>query len=164
MARIITKGLIGLEDMNLGNSTFSRATSTGGTQVLHQINSTNLVSQATPIDKLVQGANIVSALLFAVVNAGMYKVDAYAVVSRAATTSSTLPSIVIGWTDADTSVVQSFTLTPADSSNLLTSIQAGFLVVNAKAGTNITYSTTGYASVGATSMQYSAHVRVEGPI
>lgn len=150
--------------MNLGNGTFSRATSVGGTQVLHQINSTNLVSQATPVDKLLQGANIVSATLFAVVTAGIYKVDAYTIISRAATTSSVLPSIVIGWTDADTSVVQSFTLTPSDSSNVLTSIQSGFMIVNAKAGTNITYSTTGYASVGGTSMQYSAHVRVEGPI
>lgn len=42
MARIITKGLIGLEDVSIGTSTFTRATSTGGTQVLHQINSTNL--------------------------------------------------------------------------------------------------------------------------
>lgn len=44
MARIITKGLLGLEDVNIGTSTFTRATSVGGTQVLHQINSTNLGS------------------------------------------------------------------------------------------------------------------------
>lgn len=37
MARIITKGLIGQEDLNVGTSTFTRATSTGGTQVLHQV-------------------------------------------------------------------------------------------------------------------------------
>lgn len=42
MARIITKGLLGLEDVSIGTGTFSRATSTGGTQILHQINSTNL--------------------------------------------------------------------------------------------------------------------------
>lgn len=44
MARIITKGLIGIQDLNLGTSTFTRATSTGGTQVLNQVNSTNLGS------------------------------------------------------------------------------------------------------------------------
>lgn len=44
MARIITKGLIGVEDINLGTSTFTRATSVGGTQVLHQVNSSNLGS------------------------------------------------------------------------------------------------------------------------
>jgi hypothetical protein len=37
MARIITKGQIGLEDMATGTSTFTRATSTGGTQSLTQI-------------------------------------------------------------------------------------------------------------------------------
>lgn len=37
MARIITKGLIGQQDLNIGTSTFTRATSTGGTQVLNQI-------------------------------------------------------------------------------------------------------------------------------
>lgn len=44
MARIITKGLIGLQDLSIGTSTFTRATSVGGTQVLNQINSTNLGS------------------------------------------------------------------------------------------------------------------------
>lgn len=44
MPRIITKGLIGVEDINFGTSTFTRATSTGGTQVLHQVNSSNLGS------------------------------------------------------------------------------------------------------------------------
>lgn len=37
MARIITKGLIGLQDFSQGTGTFSRSTSTGGTQTLTQI-------------------------------------------------------------------------------------------------------------------------------
>lgn len=44
MARIITKGLLGLQDISIGTSTFPRATSTGGTQILNQINSSNLGS------------------------------------------------------------------------------------------------------------------------
>lgn len=44
MARIITKGLIAIEDLAIGTSTFTRATSTGGTQTLTQINSSNLGS------------------------------------------------------------------------------------------------------------------------
>jgi len=44
VARIITKGLLGLEDVAIGTSTFTRATSTGGTQTLHQVNSSNLGS------------------------------------------------------------------------------------------------------------------------
>jgi hypothetical protein len=37
MARTITKGLIGLNDCSQGSGTFSRATSTGGTQTLTQV-------------------------------------------------------------------------------------------------------------------------------
>lgn len=37
MARIITKGLIGQQDISIGTSTFTRATSTGGTQTLNQV-------------------------------------------------------------------------------------------------------------------------------
>jgi hypothetical protein len=37
MARLITKGLIGQQDLSLGTGTFTRATSTGGTQTLNQI-------------------------------------------------------------------------------------------------------------------------------
>lgn len=40
--RIITKGLLGLQDFNLGTGTFTRATSTGGVITLNQINSGNL--------------------------------------------------------------------------------------------------------------------------
>ena|ERR1700676_539351 len=49
MARIITKGLIGVQDLSLGTSTFTRATSTGGSQVLNQINLTSLAGQLTPV-------------------------------------------------------------------------------------------------------------------
>lgn len=69
MARIITKGLIGIQDLALGTSTFTRATSTGGTQTLSQINSTNLGSGfpgnlSSPITPtgLVNGVNAIYTL------------------------------------------------------------------------------------------------------
>jgi hypothetical protein len=37
MARIITKGQIGVQDFSQGAGTFARATSTGGTQTLNQV-------------------------------------------------------------------------------------------------------------------------------
>lgn len=40
MAKILTKGLIGLQDLSIGFGTFARATSTGGTQNLTQIAAT----------------------------------------------------------------------------------------------------------------------------
>ena len=69
MARQITKGLIGLEDISIGTSTFTRATSTGGTLTLHQINSTNLgsgfpVNTSSPVVAIgaVNGINTVFTL------------------------------------------------------------------------------------------------------
>jgi hypothetical protein len=69
MARIITKGLLGLEDLAIGTSTFTRATSVGGMQVLHQINATNLgsgfpVNLSSPIvpSGAVNGVNVTFTL------------------------------------------------------------------------------------------------------
>lgn len=69
MARIITKGLIGVEDINFGTSTFIRATSTGGTQVLHQVNSSNLgsgfpINTSSPVipSGAIDGSNTVFTL------------------------------------------------------------------------------------------------------
>lgn len=43
---IITKGLIGIEDMSLGTSTFNRTTSTGGTNTLTQVDFVRMTSTA----------------------------------------------------------------------------------------------------------------------
>ena len=161
MARIITKGLIAQEDINFGNGTFSRSTSTGGTQTLHQVS--GWANQAAAADKTAQGANIGTTNLIASASVGLYLISGLAIVTRAATSSSTLPEIVINWTDADSSQAMSFILTPEDSLNTLTATESGLLLINAKASTAITYSTQGYASSGATSMQYSVHIRVQGP-
>ena len=37
MAKIVRKGLIGIEDLNIGTGTYSRSTSTGGTQTMTKI-------------------------------------------------------------------------------------------------------------------------------
>ena len=115
------------------------------------------------IDLTAQGANVASATLYAVPSsgAGLYRVSCYVVVTQAATTSSTLPSCVISWTDTDNSTVQSFTVTPTNTGNALTTLQQGVVYLDAKASTNITYSTTGYVSTGATPMQYAVHIRLE---
>ena len=162
MARIITKGLIGAQDVNFGTSTFTRSTSTGGTQTLNQISGGSQLAAAA--DATGQTAIIGTTNLVASATAGLYRINGFACVTTAATTSSTLPSIVIAWTDADSSQAMTFTLTAPNNGNVKTVIESGFLVINAKASTAITYSTTGYASSGATPMQYSVHMRMEGPL
>jgi hypothetical protein len=123
-----------------------------------------------------QAANIGSTTLYAVPasGAGMYRVSGYIVITQGATVSSTMPSLSVGWTDNDSGVTTSgvFTSTTTsnaagfDSSDLQGSPGTGIFavgssIINAKASTNITYSTNGYASAGATPMQYALHVKLE---
>src|ERR1700677_4473827 len=65
----------------------------------------------TPVDLTAQDANISSTTLYAVTSTGRFRIGGYIVVTTADAVSSSLPSIVIGWTDADNSTVQSLTLT-----------------------------------------------------
>lgn len=119
-------------------------------------------------------ANVGSSLLYSVpANAGgLYRVHAYVVNTQAATTSSTLPAVEIAsFTDNDTSVAHAtstFTGTGiatnavGDSSAANTApANPGTIVINAKGGTNINILTTGYASTGATPMQYALHIKLE---
>jgi len=122
----------------------------------------NLVDFNVKVDAVSQGANIGSTTILTPGINSMYFLEAYAAVTRAATTSSTMPSVNITWTDADSSQAMSFAITPTDSTNVITAIQSGILIINAKAGAALSYSTTGYLSSGATSMQYSLHIRLEG--
>lgn len=90
--------------------------------------------------------------------AGMYRVGCYVILTQVATSSSTLPSCAIQWTDRDSGVAQNFTLTATATTNDLFTFKQGFMVVDTQAATNIVWSTTGYASSGATPMQYAVHV------
>jgi len=111
-----------------------------------------------------QSANIGATTLYAIPvgQAGLYRVSAYAVVTQAATTSSTLPNVGILWTDSDSSVaLLANTVTPTNTANAPGAFGPGDIVINANAGTNIQFQTSNYASSGATPMQYAVHLRVE---
>lgn len=161
MARVITKGLIGQEDINFGTGTFTRATSTGGTQTMTQVSGG--AKMAGFADATSQQANLGAITFVTSPAVGLYRVSGMAIVRQAATTSSTLPSIVISWSDAIAGQTMTFTLTALDSGNALTVIQSGFLFLNSKVAQAINYSTTGYASSGGTPMLYDVHIRIEGP-
>ena len=108
-------------------------------------------------------ANIASTTLYAVpaAGAGMYRVVAYIVETTAATTSSVLPSVVIGWKD-ETGTTQSSTIVAGGSTgNTIGTFASGSFGVYSEASQNITYSTTGYTSVGGTSMAFSLRLRLE---
>jgi hypothetical protein len=74
-----------------------------------------------------------------------------------------MPKITISWTDQDSSQVQTFDLTRTSGANALTTFAQGQMMVNAKAATNISYATSGFASSGATTMQYTIRLKLEAP-
>jgi hypothetical protein len=120
-----------------------------------------VVPEYATVDLVTQGANIGSTTLYTVPTAGLYRISCYAIVTRVATTSSTLPSCIVGWTDKDNATIQSVAVCGGGSGNTLTQFCIGTAVVDSAAAVTIQYSTTGYASTGGTSMQYAIHIRLE---
>jgi len=126
-----------------------------------------------------QAANIGATTLYIVPasGAGMYRVCSYEIVTQQATTSSTLPQVNVLWTDLDTNTVPSAGLgaiieqSGIGGSNPAVGTVASYvnglaanvacLAIDARASTNIQYSTTLYASSGATPMLYALHMRLE---
>lgn len=108
-------------------------------------------------------ANISSTTLYAVPSggAGFYRVSAYLVETTAASTSSTLPSLTLTWLD-ETGTSQTATIVSGGSaSNTVGTYARGDFTVYSEASQNISYATTGYTSVGGTSMAYSVRIRLE---
>lgn len=107
-------------------------------------------------------ANISATNLLAGAPAGMYRISAECKVTRAATTSSTLPSVALNYTDGDTnSAINALALCATSTGNSLTTISRGSVVISVKDNTNIQLVTSGYVSSGATSLQYKVVFRVE---
>jgi hypothetical protein len=75
-----------------------------------------------------------------------------------------MPNTAFAWTQAESGAAQSITSTSSSAGNsTTTTFRQATIILNAQASTNITYSTTGYASGGGgPAMQYSLHIIVEG--
>lgn len=119
-----------------------------------------------------QGANIAATAFYtspaanalggAAPFAGKYRFTCYAVVTRAATTSSTLPSCGVTWIDADTGVSETVAAVSAtNAGNALGSFAGGMQIVSLQPGSVVSISTASFASSGATSMQYAVRASLE---
>lgn len=117
-----------------------------------------------------QTASVSTTTLYAVPSngAGTYRLTCFAVISQAATTSSTLPGCNLNYTDQDSGVVIGASITTGSTQNTTGTFTPLILAVTpangtfeAKASTNITFNFTGYASSGATPMAYAVHVKLE---
>lgn len=116
----------------------------------------------TSVDLLTQTANVSASNILASASAGTYLVTIYLIVSRAASSSSTLPDSRIIYTDNQSGATITVPLTSGLTTNTLSTFVQATFIVNAKATTAIQYDigqVTPYASVGATSMQYAYHAR-----
>lgn len=138
-------------------------------------NGTNIAGNpnvVTSVDRTALSANIGLTTLVTPSANGFFLVQCYTVVTRAATTSSTLPQCNLNWNDADSGVGVSSFITGTNSANTVGFTQGGanfisgvpgYISIYAQSGQPIQYWTNGYLTSGATTMQYAIHIRIEGP-
>ena len=123
------------------------------------------VASASPVvatgGAIAQAANVNTPALYAVEASGLFRVSAFVVVSQAATTSSVMPGCSVSYTEATTNTAVQDIVTTTANTNLVGLHTGGSIVIQAREGTNIGFSTSNYASVGATPMQYTVNVKVE---
>lgn len=118
--------------------------------------------QLAIVNLTIQAANISTTTLYTPLITGFFRVTASLKRTQIATTSSTLPSLTIAWTEGDNSAAGSNVLIATNATNMLAAAIASQQVVWAKATTAITYATAGYASAGTTPMQYALRIKCEG--
>jgi hypothetical protein len=136
-----------------------------GTDIVVADNTVPLKS-ALPVDLTNQGAVIAPTALHTaaasgVRGPGIYHIRAYIICTTPDAASSTLPSVQVTYTDNDTGVVQTITITPTNTGNSTTTLQQGAAVISVKASTAINYQTVGYASGTAGAMKYALHIRCD---
>lgn len=134
--------------------------------------SNGVPSELATVDLTAQGAAVGSTTIYTPAATGMFRVSIYLQVTRAATTSSVLggaTGVVVTYNDGDGNVAQSDTAALATTAGAIAITSAGnttatnltgSMVIYARTGVAIQYA-IGYTSVGLTSMQYAAHLKIE---
>jgi hypothetical protein len=147
-----------------GTSQVLKQSTVGGNITVGQLAASNLVGYVA-LDAGSFSANVPSTTIVNVSSPGMYRVSFEAIVSTAATTSSTLPDLKLTWTDAGNNQPQSVIFNSAGlTTNTLQTVFSGTQVMSCSNFTNINFqtgATTPYASNAATQMQYNLRFRVE---
>lgn len=129
---------------------------------------TNGPSIVASVSALTNAGNIISTPLYTTSAQAMYRFSCYESVTASATVSSTLPQCQVGWVDGNTGVTINPVAVTAPgltgnnlTTNTVTATGGGTAVFYAAAGTIIRYQTTGYASNGATAMNYDVRMTLE---
>lgn len=125
-----------------------------------------VVTEVAETNLTAQGAAISATTLFTPSVTGFYRIDLYLKVTRAATTSSTLGAVTIGYTDGSDSVAQTIVaglitqagaLATTNAGNATSSKLYGSVTIFALAAVAVTFAVA-YVSSGATTMQFEAHL------
>lgn len=134
------------------------------TVTVQDITGTIPMAVGTPVSLVTQGAVIGSTSCYSVPVDGLYMICWNATVTRAATSSSTLGSFQVAYTEATDNVLKTFPTSQdnfdnATNANTTGAAIGGVYTVHAKAGSTLNY-IMGYSSSGATSMQYNLEITV----
>src|SRR6266567_8121424 len=113
------------------------------------------------VDLTLQAASVAPFAVCTLPNfSAIYTITCYVVTTQAATTSSTLPTCSVVYTDADSNVTETLVVTATSALNTLGQIGGTGVqneTISPKPGSVLQLQTSGYASSGATPMQYALH-------
>jgi hypothetical protein len=134
--------------------------------------SNGVPSELATVDLADQSAAIGATTIYSPTATGLFRISIYLQVTRAATTSSILggaTGVVITYNDGDGNVSQSNTAALATAAGAIAVTSAGNTTATNLEGTMVIYARTGvaiqyaigYTSVGVTTMQFAAHLKVE---
>lgn len=154
--------------MSLNFNAATPAAPSGSTNVVWQNDASGNVSAYVPstggtgpVDSTGLTDNVGATTILTPTSSSLYRVTAYMIVTTVDGASSTLPRLIITWTDRDNLNSQTFTLLPTNAGNSLTTFQQGNMEINALSGGAIQYETTGYASGTPNTMTYALRIRTE---
>lgn len=123
--------------------------------------STPLPSRTAVTSQTAQSANVNQPSVYNAVISGLYRVSCYVVITRAATTSATMPGCSVTYTEPLTTIGMQDIVTLSSVTNTLGAHSGASTVIQAQVGSGIGYATNNYASSGATTMQYHVAFIVE---
>lgn len=154
--------------MSLNFNSVTPAAPAGSTNVVFQNdvsgNVTAYVASTggiAPVNSTGLTADVAATTLTTPAVAGLFRVTAYMIVTTPDGTSSTLPSLIISWTDWDNSTPQTFTLLPTNNGDSTVTFQQDSMEVSSAAAAAIQYTVSGYASNTPSTMTYALHIRIE---
>lgn len=145
------------------NGKFAKYVNGAGTGTGLTTSGNGITAMFGGVNQISKTANIVTTNI---INAnqlgnGLIRINYYLELTTAGTTS-TLPSLVLGWTARDSTVAmtQTFASSTPTTNTVGTTFFSGSLVISQLTSAAVTYQTTSYASTG-TAMQYALRIQTE---